>query len=234
MLVKSESLILRKTPFSENSAVIGVFTRQHGLLSFLVPGFQGKSGKAALLQPGNILELVYYYQENKNLKRIKDMKLADGFLGYNLGPVQLQTMLFCLELLQKSLPEEQEDPATFQFATQSLKTLSETSDLTWFPLTFLLSFIKINGLALNLAAATNGKIHMLQTENQYQTKTHAALEYLEADEILAIQQIESHTIPTIDKASRRLLIEKLLGYLRFHLFPEKELRSFPILMEVLD
>lgn len=235
MLVKSESIVLRKTAFAENSAVVSIFTRHYGILTFLVPGMQGKSGKAAMLQPGNILELVYYYQENKNLKRLKDMKLADGFHGYNQGPVQLQTMLFCLEILQKSLPEEQEDPSTFLFASRKLIELSQSKDFKWFPLQFLLAFTEVSGLGLNLPQNASGGYLMLQTGSHHAMHTgHKTLDYLDHKEADACRQLLLGSTVALDKLERRLLTEKLLNYVRYHLFPEKELRSFPILMEVLE
>lgn len=235
MLTKSEAIILRKTPFSENSAVLSIFTRQYGILSFLVPGFHGKSGKAALLQPGNLLEIVYYYQANKNLKRIKEMRPMGGFQGYNYGPVQLQTMLFCLEILQKSLPEEQEDPGSFEFALEQLKELSITQQFTWFPLTFLLKFIEITGLAPQWPEQHESGYWVMEAGGSHShLKPQQALTYLEKNEIDACKSISTAEIPAIDKQERRLLTEKLLHYLRYHLFPEKELRSYPILLELLE
>ncbi|MCC7297623.1 MAG: DNA repair protein RecO [Bacteroidia bacterium] len=232
MLVKSEAIVLRKTPYAENSAVVALFTKNHGILSFMVQGLHGKNSKSALLQPGNILEIVYYYQSNKSLKRIKEMKLCDGFLGYQFGPVQLQTMVFCLELLQKALPDEQEDMGAFLFATEHLKKLSCITEYTWFPLTFLLGFIEVNGLAMQLPLKNSTTYTPLDSGHQNNLKF--AQEYLEPLETNACISLREDGTAVLDKMERRILTEKLLNYLRYQLFPEKELRSFPILMEVLD
>lgn len=235
MLVKSASLVLKKTPYSDNSSVVNIYTRDHGSLSFMVQGMHGKSGKAALLQPGNLLDIVFYNQANKGLKRMKEMRLCDGFSGFSQDPVQLQIMLFCVELLQRSLPEEQADHAIFDYAREQLLALAHTTEFTWFPLKFLLGFTEVSGLGFQLPRENKETYFLLEsTDHSYHRQSLNPLQYLDKNEIAAAQELMENKIPTLDKAARRLLTEKLLYYFRLHLFPEREIRSFPILMEVLE
>jgi len=234
MLVKSEALVLKKTPYSDNSAVVHLFTLDFGTLSFLVQGIHGRSGKVALMQPGNLLEIVFYNQHNKNLKRMKEMKICDGFSGYSQDPIQLQIMLFCVELLQRSIPEEQEDRVMFLFAKTQLISLSKLEEYTWFPLQFLLGFGDVAGLGFELPKENKSTYFLLETAHHSDHKSALnPLQYLDREEMDALQKIMQKETPVLDKAGRRLLTEKLLYYFRLHLFPERELRSFPILMEVL-
>ncbi|MBS3915340.1 MAG: DNA repair protein RecO [Bacteroidetes bacterium] len=235
MLVKSEALVLKKTPYSDNSAVIQIYTRNYGSLAFIVSGMHGKTGKSALLQPGNIIDLVFYYQENKNLKRIREIKISDGFLGYHDNPVKQQIMIFCIELLQRSIPEEQEDRRIFDYAVAQLNVLGKLKEFTWFPLQFLLGFTEVSGLGFELPNEKKETYFLLESaDHSYARHTLNPLQYLDKEEIDAVQKINNKQIPNLDKNGRRLLTEKLLYYFRLHLFPEKELKSFPILMEVLE
>jgi DNA repair protein RecO (recombination protein O) len=235
MLVKSAALVLKKTPYSDNSAVVHIYTRNFGTLSFMAQGMHGKTGKAALLQPGNLLDIVFYNQANRSLKRLKEMKLCEGFSGYSQNPVQLQIMLFCVELLQRSLPEEQEDRNIFDYAQSQLIALCNTEEYTWFPLKFLLGFTEVSGLGFELPKENKETYFLLETtDHSYHRQSLNPLQYLDANEISAAQDLMENKTPTLDKSGRRLLTEKLLYYFRLHLFPERELRSFPILMEVLE
>lgn len=235
MLVKSDALVLKKTPYSDNSAILHIYTRNYGSLSFMVSGMHGRSGKAALLQPGNLLNLVFYFQSNKNLKRIKEIKICDGFKGYGDDPVKLQVMMFCLELIQRSVPDEQQDINIFDFVFSRLQSLCNTQELTWFPLEFLIGFTEVSGLGFELPEEKKEGYFLLESaDHSYLKKSLNPLQYLEAVEMQAIREIQSQKHPVMDKNARRFLTEKLLYYFRLHLFPEKEIRSFPILMEILE
>ncbi len=233
MLVKSDAILLKKTPYADNSAILHIYTRSHGMQSFIAQGMHGKSGKAAMLQPGNLLELIFYFQSNKNLKRIKEMQLMQGFRGFDQNPVRLQILMFCLELSSKCLPEEQEDLHTFDFIRDQLLNLAEETELTWFPVQFLLKFAKINGLGLQLPI-DGKKGFQLETGTAIFRDTRMnPMQHLEENEIMTCKVLETGHIPQMTIEERRTLTEKLLYYFKVHLFPEQELKSFPILMEVL-
>lgn len=234
MLVKSNGLVLKKTPYSDNTAIYSIFTQNYGILTFMVQGLYGKSGKSAVLQPGNLIELVFYYQHNRNLKRLKEVKLTEGFHGYLNGPVQLQVMTFCVELIQKSLPEEQEDPHAFEFVKSNLTELANATEFANFPLKFLLSFAECCGLGLQLPSKEKQGYFLLETnENTAHSKHLNPLQYLDEKEVQACSELEKTSHCSLNIQEKRLLTEKLLYYFKIHLFPDKEIRSFPILMEVL-
>lgn len=233
MLVKSEAILLKKTPYSDNSAILHIFTRSHGVQAFIVQGLHGRSGKAAFLQPGNLLELVFYFQSNKNLKRIKEMQLMHGFRGYGQDPVRLQVLLFCTELSSKCLPDEQEDPATFDFLKSQFLDLAETTHLTWFPLQFLIHLAQICGLGLQLPEGEAAEMHLETTGTLFRHTGLNPLQYLDKEEIRVCRHLQNARIPEMNINDRRLLTEKLLYYFKVHLFPDSDLKSFPILMEVL-
>lgn len=234
MLVKSEAILLKKTPYSDNSAVFQIFTRSYGVQSFIIQGLHGRSGKAALLQPGNLLEIVFYYQANRNLKRVKEVHFLKEFNGYGDNPIRLQILLFCLELSQKCLPDEQEDVHTFDFLKEQFLQLSHTDSLTWFPLQFLLRFASICGLGLQLPDAQNTKAFQMESPGPIYKNTRLnPLQSLDENEVKACICLLNNTTPSLDLQARRLLTEKLLYYFKMHLFPEQEIKSYHVLLEVL-
>jgi DNA repair protein RecO (recombination protein O) len=234
MLVKTEAILLRKTLYADNSAILHIYTKTHGLQSFIAQGLHGKTSKAALLQQGNLLELIFYFQPNKALKRIKEMQLMQGFKGFDQNPVRLQILIFCLELGGKCIPEEQEDPHTFEFLKMQFIDLSITQELTWFPLRFMIEFAKICGLALQLPAGDESAGFQLETgQTVFRHTGMNPLQHLDETEMRICKSLQHNLLPQFGIAERRNLIEKLLYYFKVHLFPDQELKSFPILMEVL-
>jgi DNA repair protein RecO (recombination protein O) len=233
MLVKSEALVLRKTPYAENSAVVKVLTASHGILSFMVSGMTGKRNKAAHLQPGNWLEIVYYFQANKNLNRIKEMQLIQGFPLPSEEPYRIQLRLFFLELLQKSLPEEQEDPSLFVFARDRFARLENANQpITWLTHSFILGLLNELGHAPDFSLASDKGLDLeTGTAPSSYTKPHFLITPAELDIckklLLEVPAEGNHTF-------RRELAEKLLHYLHAQVFPEKEIRSFEVLKSLMD
>lgn len=234
MLVKSEAILLKKTPYSDNSAILHVYTRTHGFQSFITQGLHGRNGKAALFQPGNLLELVFYHQANKNLKRIREAQLMTGFRGYGQEPVRLQILLFCLELAGKCVPQEQEDPITFEFLKTQFLSLADTNSLTWFPLQYLLGLANTCGLNIQLPA--KGERADFRLEGDMSLFRHTGfnpLQHLDEEEMDICRNLQQQLPASCDLQTRRLLTEKLLYYFKVHLFPDQDLKSYPVLLEVM-
>ena len=58
--------------------------------------------------------------------------------------------------------------------------------------------------------------------------------HLDKEEIQALKNLEKQTIPVLPHDARRSLTEKLLYYFKLHLFPEKEIKSFKVLVDILE
>lgn len=219
MLVKGEALVLKRTAYAENSAVVQLFTRQHGVLSFLVPGMQGKSGKSAMLRPGSFVEVVYYLQGNASLKRIKELKSVTPFLTED--PVRGAITLFCTEAVRCVVPEEHPDEHLYGFVKNELSRLQRpTIRLKWFIHVFLLRLAEVCGHGPdwtgNTAYMHTGMTRLFSGENDMKT----------------MQALWEGQEPEADRAYRRELAEKLIDYLQAEVFPGKDVKSFTVLLEL--
>src|SRR5205085_11373166 len=77
-LHKTKCIVLRTVKYGETSLIITILTEVFGVQSYLVNGVRAStkkgSGKANLFQPSAILDLIVYYNELKNLQRIREFK----------------------------------------------------------------------------------------------------------------------------------------------------------------
>ena len=73
----TEGIILKKIPHTDNSSVVHIYTREFGLLSFLVQGKNLTQKKAAYFQIGNLVDLSFNKKES-GLQRIKEIGLTKG------------------------------------------------------------------------------------------------------------------------------------------------------------
>ena len=107
-LHKARGIVLRTVKYGETSLIVTIFTDLFGVQSYLVNGVSGfykkGSGKANLFQPAAILDLIVYYNELKNLQRIKEFRWGPFVSKHFIRHKEKNAVsLFMVELLTKCL-----------------------------------------------------------------------------------------------------------------------------------
>lgn len=216
MLVKTEAISLKRTPFAENSAVAHIFTRDHGLLSFMVKSLQGKSGKGALLNPGTFSEIVFYHKQTETLRHIREIKAIEPLPPQQ--PVKLAILLFFSELLYLSVPEGQPDESLFAFIKGEVLRLNrEKTKMEWLPHTFILKLSDITGH--NPLGAG---------------KEHSALLKFDRDDLTYINMLWEGQIPELTADYRKNLLGKLVDFAEEQIFPGRQVKSYPVLKALFE
>ena len=153
MLYKTRGIVFQTVNYSDNSFIAKVYTELFGLQSYMVNNPRGKksSTKINVFQPMNLVELVVYRKEKKQLHRIKEIKIE---LPYNTIPfdVSKSSITFFLnEILCKCIREEESNLELFQFIHGSMIRLDNAkSKFVCFHLYFLIQ------LAAHLGFAPSG------------------------------------------------------------------------------
>lgn len=227
MLCKSEALVLRKTGYAENSAIISMFTLEHGVLSFMMNHVHGKSSKAAFLQPGNLLDIIYYYQPAKNLQRIKEIKQLTG--PDCTVPLIQQMVLFCTEITGKTIQEGQQEPGVFECIKEALQSIHAGTSM-WFIPNFLLNLANVCGHGID-TSITNSALDLNSGEWH---GSYTGKQILSSAEVEWCKILQSGKIPEVDGESRRLLTSKLLIWFDAHLLHGRKIKSYEILRELYD
>lgn len=132
MLVNSTGFVIKTTKYSETSVITKIFTHQHGMLSFHIPGVYSKKGsiKASYLQVMQKVALSYYFRENKNLKKVKSLQV-DTIRHNNYTSVKHSSLLMVIsELLHKCIREEEANTELFSFIDRILKQLDGFADFS--------------------------------------------------------------------------------------------------------
>lgn len=138
----TKGIVLRVVKYGETSVIATVYTELFGLQSYLVNGVRQQSKKggssAMLFQPAAMLELVAYHNDLKNLQRLKEYKW--GFLYQRLyfDVIRHSVAVFMIELLQKTIRQQEENPELFYFIEDAFIHLDSASDtvLANYPLYF--------------------------------------------------------------------------------------------------
>jgi DNA repair protein RecO len=221
MLVKTEALVLKKIPYGENSAIAHLFSKSHGVLSFIFSGIQGKKGKSALIRPGTFLELVFNHNAKQNLLRAREIKAIEPYMTEDM--LKSNLALICTELVKNTLPDEMPDEDLFlSLKTDFSRLFRQQENDLWFLHRFIIKLCDSTGHSLAEQALLAHK----------QTGWSIYFQDQSIREIL--YSLVNQQVPTADRATRRKTAEELIGYMKEIVFPGKEIYSFRVILDVLD
>lgn len=148
MLTHSKGIVIKTTRFSETTVIAKIYTSERGMLSFYIPGVYGKrpSVKPAYLQPLQVLDLNFYFRENKNLLKIKEAKTALLLERIHFDVIRSSIAVFITEIIHKTVKEEETNLNLFGFLLTVIGLLDEPGrNFSLFPLQFLLDYTKFTG-----------------------------------------------------------------------------------------
>jgi len=119
MIHSTKGIVLRTVKYGDTSMIATIYTELFGIQSYIVNGVRTSSkkgpGKANLLQPAAILDLVVYHNDLKNLQRIKEFRWGYLYQHLFFNVLKNSVALFMVELLQKTLKQPEANPDLFHF-----------------------------------------------------------------------------------------------------------------------
>jgi DNA repair protein RecO (recombination protein O) len=126
MTHKTKGIVLRAVKYGETSLVVSMLTELFGIQSYMVNGVRtsGKAAaKASFFQPGAILDMVVYHNQQKNLQRIKEYKWAYLYQNIWDNVLKNSVALYLVELLQKCLKQPEAHADLYNFCEDALQQL---------------------------------------------------------------------------------------------------------------
>lgn len=221
MLHKTRGIVFRLTKYGDTSIIVTIFTELFGLQTYIVNGVRSKSakGKIALYQPLTLLDLVVYYKENANIKRIKEVRCLHQYQTLQTDIRKSSIAMFINEILNKTVKEENHAQEMFNFFLDSLIRLDDQqADVENFHLFFLIKLSRFLGFGAHesdevLTRRLTGK------EEETLLKRLITAEY--GDTVI------------MTNGQRRALLEILLRFYSAHIDSLGEIRSVQVLKEVM-
>ncbi|XZF13231.1 DNA repair protein RecO [Chitinophagaceae bacterium MMS25-I14] len=128
MIQQTKGIVLRSVKYGETSLICSIFTRDHGVQSYMVQGVRtakSRGNRAGLLQPANLLDLVVYQKTAGNLQRIKEMQPDYIYMQLQEDIVRNSIALFSVELLLRLLPEHAIMPELYDFSRMYFEHLDK-------------------------------------------------------------------------------------------------------------
>lgn len=126
MITKTESVVLRTVDYSESSLIVTLFTRKHGVIAVIAKGAKRPKSKfAALMVPGQVLEVVVYIKSTRNVQTLSEASymLKLDQLRIDLEKIALVTIT--LELINQVMHENDVNEPLFAFLVKFLRWINQ-------------------------------------------------------------------------------------------------------------
>lgn len=126
MITKTEAIVLKTLNHGDTSKIITLYSKDVGRLKLIAKGVRSPRSKAAgLFQATRHLQVIYYKKSNSELQLFKSGELIDGFFGLESDFDRLTLAQVVVELLDRSIEDEDSHPALFRLLADTLKRLSD-------------------------------------------------------------------------------------------------------------
>jgi DNA repair protein RecO (recombination protein O) len=239
-IYQSQGIILRIVNYSETSIICDIYTEVKGLRSYIISGVRTsrKGGKAALFQPGNIVELTSYNVEADKLARIKDIHLFHHYKQLHLDITVSSLHMFFVEVSRNAIVERESNEALYELLVHWFKAADEkTMYMPLVPIDFMIELSHHLGFEplTNFDEKSRPYFDLLEGSFSEIISSPYCLDEADSACLWQVLQREDKQEPlTITKSSRDRLVDQLIKYYQLHLPNFKAIKSLEILRTVLS
>ncbi len=241
MLIKTRGIIFRAIKYSETSIIADIFTEEKGLRSYIISGVRTKKAKvsASLLQVMTLVDLVAYFRDDKDLHRIKEIKVDLVYSSIPFDIVKGAVGLFMIELARKTIQESEENKKLFTFLYETFRLLDTTQNPVYnLHLSFMIELSAFLGFLPGGEYVDETSFFDLE-EGIFVDEEPHHFHYLDKKQSNLLNQFlntviwESYTIK-MDRLSRKELLNKLLLFYGLHVENFQKINAHEILEVVLE
>jgi len=234
MNIQTRGIVLRKTPYTNSSAILKVYTREFGMGSYMFRAGGKKGRKSAIAQP--LTRISFSTRENqKSLVNTMSNPELVNLSNLNADPVKGTISIFLAETLSKIIGDESSDSELFDFLDTSLDYFENSTSYLNFHLILLIKMSRLLGFGLSnnyselnkffdLENGTfvndqNRSLHVLD-----ENRSKAMYRLIEAEDYSAKIRIGNH--------SRRWLLDDMMLYYTLHMEGLAKIKSLAVLQEI--
>ena len=236
MKTVSKGIVLKSIDYGDTSAVVRVYTHNHGLCAFLLRGVKGKRRKTPYLQPLSLVELEFNHHPRRELIAGASVRPLEAYQQLADDVRKSMMVLFLAEVLSESLRTDAPDEDLFDYITSRLLTFDLEPFNPNFHLCFLAKLTRYLGFFPSL---TESPQSFDPEEGVFSEIKHTGRFGSSGPEILTLQRFfeESPSYTSSIQLNRKLrnqLLEELLRYYQLHIEGMRPVQSLAVLREVMD
>ncbi len=237
-MLTTRGIVLKAVKYGETSIICDIYTEEVGLQAYIINGVRKKNARypASLFQPMYLVEIEAYDNPQKELNRIKEIKVETTYISIPFDIKKSSIGTFALEVLRKSIKERESNQSLFDFIHDFFTYLdrAETNYLNshlWFivHLTMFLGFLP--------AGVCNTNTPYFDIEKGEFVPFRSTLIQLEdwasADmfALLHLALKDNYQI-RLNSQTRNRLIEHIVRFYQYHIDGMQQINSHQILTQV--
>ena len=238
---KTEGIVLQSVRYGDTSLIVKVFTRTQGLKSYMLKGAfnRGSKNRAALFQNLNVISYVEVNApKSHNLNYLKDAQIAMAYHSLPFVMNKSAIMMYVSELLSKTITEQEQNEALYDFIVSSLQWLDLVEqDYAIFPLFFTLELTRHLGFYPKANHQPGWCFDMMEGAFAHDYPLHPY--YFDAETATALSDLLNVGIDEASRrplrlSQRRELLDGLMVFMRLHAPVMKDFHSHEVLKAVLE
>ena len=243
MLHNTKGIVLRVTKYGDTSIILTAYTELFGLQQYMVKGVRVTSKKGAnkgvFYQPAAILQMEVYHSPMKQLQMVKDVSWDFVYQNVYSDVLRNAVATYIVEVLQQTMQPEPH-PELFYLIEDTFKQLDKGGPqlVGNLPIYFLIHLSQNMGFGLQgKYSATTSVLDV--REGQFVEKVPAHPYFLEgaeaetASSFLQVQFYNDLDTIVLNGTQRKKILELFQLSLSWHYNKFSEIKSLPILQEVL-
>lgn len=245
MIVHTSAIVFRSVDYQESSKIATFFTKKHGKIALMVRGAKRPKNKfAGLIDPGNVLDVIYYHKSSRSVQILTEASLLEKTLNLRTDFEKMATATSALELISQLLHEEEVNEPLFDFTRSFLLWLNRTeyTPQNIFPyLQVRLTNLTGHGLQLADHGTDPSQPHYMNLETGLIShESHSSYSYkLTQNQFnyvsLALQTRSSKLFAIeFNPGELKALIQHLDRYLKYHIEGLKDRKSDAIFEQILQ
>lgn len=239
MTEKFRAIVLDITRHTDKHNIVTVFSRSRGRIAFLSPCGNGKAGRVrqSRLQPLAVIEGDMRFSQTAELQKLGAFALHDVWTDLYFHPVKRMLVLFLSEFLNKLLKASMPDENMWDYIVSSFRLLDGMSQgIADFHIAFMASLLPFAGIQPDASGYEEGDVFDMRAGGF----THSAPphnDYLKGDEARfasLISRVNFFNIKVLklNGALRASILGRLLTYYSIHFPGTTNLKSLPVLQEI--
>lgn len=239
MLTKTEAIVLHSLKYGDQRAIVDLFTRDFGRVSFIVSlpcSAKGKM-KKQYFQPLTLLSIECDLRPQLQLQKLREVTLLQPLASLHTDPSKLAIALFLSDFLYHALRGEQQNKPLFDYVVSGIEWLDSCCDrFANFHLVFLMRLSRFLGFYPNLDDG-DGDCYFDLRAATFTTQPPLHADFLMPEEarhirlLMRMDYVSMHLF-RLSRSERQRILHLLLIYYRLHLPDFPELRSVDVLHEL--
>jgi DNA repair protein RecO len=146
-IIKSEGIILKKIPILEADVADIIYTQNHGKRTFIFKGIKKtKRRSQAAIEPGSVVHLVYYYNEQKAMFHVKEFSLLLDTVSIRDNYQAMITLFLLLEVVEKTTGHNDPNITIYKLLKGAIETLPKINAYPLLALSFIIHYLKLSGI----------------------------------------------------------------------------------------